>query len=336
MINNRATISTSYSKVIARELNLSEDALGPFLKGTNLKPREFMDPNTLLTPTQQLNIIENALEIYGDRGLGLQVGHKITPFSHGPLGLLAYSSPTLMDAIKAFCNYLPTRIILTHLTTKKSERYLECHLILDIKTNEKIYRFFIEAFSATLVSIVNFVLGYTPAELLIEYKYSQTHYSGIYGRYIDFKYSFSKSQSVLFIPIELCEKRNANADQENYRIALQQCKKRLRQLGGGVVNQVESIIFSRGSIHSTEEEVASLLLMNKRTLARRLNDENSCFREIRDKVLATLACEYLSQTQLSVEVIAQIIGYHDSASFRRAFKRWKSITPSQFREKNQL
>ena len=63
MINNRATISTSYSKFIARELNLSEDALGPFLKGTNLKPREFMDPNTLLTPTQQLNIIENALEI---------------------------------------------------------------------------------------------------------------------------------------------------------------------------------------------------------------------------------------------------------------------------------
>jgi AraC-like DNA-binding protein len=336
MINNRATIYTTYSKVIARELNLSEDALAPLLKDTGLKPREFTDPDTLLTPFQQLKIIENAVKIYGDRGLGLQIGHKITPFSHGPLGLLAYSSPTLMDAIDAFCNYLPTRIILTHLATIKTEKYLECHLILDIDTNEDIYRFFIEAFSITLVSIINFVLGYTPAELKIEYKFSQPYYSEIYSNYIDFNYSFSKPKSVLFIPIELCEKRNANADQDNYRIALEQCKKRLKQLGGNtsLINQIESILFSHGSIHSTEEEIASLLLMNKRTLARKLAEENSSFRELRDNVLATMACEYLNQTQLSVEAIAQIMGYHDSASFRRAFKRWKNLTPSQFREQN--
>ena len=55
------------------------------------------------------------------------------------------------------------------------------------------------------------------------------------------------------------------------------------------------------------------------------------YREIRDALFAELAASHLRQSELSVEAIAALLGYHDSANFRRAFRRWYGLSPSEFR-----
>ncbi|MEZ5481772.1 MAG: helix-turn-helix domain-containing protein [Porticoccaceae bacterium] len=75
-----------------------------------------------------------------------------------------------------------------------------------------------------------------------------------------------------------------------------------------------------------------LSFISKRTLARRLDAEESSFRVLREEILANLAADYLRDTDLTVEAIAAILNYHDSSSFRRAFKRWHNVTPQQFRQ----
>jgi AraC-like DNA-binding protein len=40
----------------------------------------------------------------------------------------------------------------------------------------------------------------------------------------------------------------------------------------------------------------------------------------------------LRDSQLSIEAIAALMNYHDSAKFRRAFKRWFDQSPEQFRQ----
>jgi len=74
--------------------------------------------------------------------------------------------------------------------------------------------------------------------------------------------------------------------------------------------------------------------MGKRTLSRKLKEENSSFRQVRDEILSRRAATYLRDTQLSVEAIALLLGYHDTASFRRAFKRWFVMPPDQYRKCN--
>jgi AraC-like DNA-binding protein len=39
----------------------------------------------------------------------------------------------------------------------------------------------------------------------------------------------------------------------------------------------------------------------------------------------------LTQTSLSTEAIAEILGYSDTANFRQAFKRWTGESPQQYR-----
>ena len=57
------------------------------------------------------------------------------------------------------------------------------------------------------------------------------------------------------------------------------------------------------------------------------------FRKIRDLILSKQASNYLLDSELSVDAIATLLNYHDSANFRRAFKRWFNMSPSAYRLK---
>ena len=81
-------------------------------------------------------------------------------------------------------------------------------------------------------------------------------------------------------------------------------------------------------------EVASDLYMTTRTLRRRLLDEGTSFAELRDEVRQTLAEELLSGPGLSVEQIAERLGYAEATSFVNAFKRWRGRTPHNYRLAN--
>ena len=80
-----------------------------------------------------------------------------------------------------------------------------------------------------------------------------------------------------------------------------------------------------------ETEVATRLLVSRRTLSRRLRAEGTSYREIRETLLLELAQTYLQDSSQSVESIAMALGYNDSAAFRKAFRRWTGTTPQAYR-----
>ncbi|MGC8119577.1 helix-turn-helix transcriptional regulator [Marinobacter sp. VGCF2001] len=81
----------------------------------------------------------------------------------------------------------------------------------------------------------------------------------------------------------------------------------------------------------SEGEVAARLFISKRTMARRLKAEGTRFRALRDQMLAQQPARYLDNSNLPVEAITRLMNYHDSANFRRAFKRWFGVTPNNYR-----
>jgi len=77
--------------------------------------------------------------------------------------------------------------------------------------------------------------------------------------------------------------------------------------------------------------VASDLNMSVRTLRRSLEAEGTSFRAIDQAVRRQRAEELLAEDQLSLERIAEFLGYATSAAFVRAFKRWRGTTPGRWR-----
>ena len=73
--------------------------------------------------------------------------------------------------------------------------------------------------------------------------------------------------------------------------------------------------------------------MSSKTLERRLADRGTTFSVLLDDIRSGLAKRYLSETDLRLGQIAYLTGYSEPAPLVRAFKRWTSTTPMQFRAK---
>ena len=71
--------------------------------------------------------------------------------------------------------------------------------------------------------------------------------------------------------------------------------------------------------------------MSRRTLTRKLKDEQTTFREIVDTLRYDLSKSYLSDG-LSVGEIAYYLGYADHAAFSTAFKRWSGKSPRGYQD----
>jgi AraC-like DNA-binding protein len=81
------------------------------------------------------------------------------------------------------------------------------------------------------------------------------------------------------------------------------------------------------------QRVAQRLSMSWRTLQRRLEASGTTFRTLLDETRFRLAREWLNHTAVPIKVVAARLGYADERAFDRAFHRWASITPMQYRRR---
>lgn len=82
----------------------------------------------------------------------------------------------------------------------------------------------------------------------------------------------------------------------------------------------------------TLEDAAEALGMPAWTLRRRLQVENTSYRDLLDKMRHQLSIGHLADNQLSLGEVAFTLGFSSSGAFQRAFKRWTGETPGRYRE----
>jgi AraC-like DNA-binding protein len=85
-------------------------------------------------------------------------------------------------------------------------------------------------------------------------------------------------------------------------------------------------------IRASGASVARKLGTTSRSLQRRLAEEGTSFRALRDGVLWEAVEESLSNPSLKIEAIALSVGFSDVAAFSKAFRRWKGYPPTRYRE----
>lgn len=79
-------------------------------------------------------------------------------------------------------------------------------------------------------------------------------------------------------------------------------------------------------------EVARALGMSVRTLTRKLEEEGRPFRTIRDDLRRDMAAHLLTQSRASIDSIATLVGFANTAAFSRAFKGWMQRSPTAYRK----
>jgi AraC-like DNA-binding protein len=93
-----------------------------------------------------------------------------------------------------------------------------------------------------------------------------------------------------------------------------------------IINQsVERLVFP------PLEQLAKDLNLSRTTLMRKLNLEHSSYRQLKEEIRCEVTMEKLRLSKLSVTEIALQVGFAESSSLNRAFKKWTGMTPQQFR-----
>lgn len=331
---DQASIPTNYTRLIAQELGMHARDLPRLLGGTSLSADSLLDEHTRLSGTEQIQILDNALAISGDPALGLRLGRRLTPAVHGPMGYLACSSPNLLAAMQAFHAFLPTRLSFARLQLRQCGDFLtiDCHF--QIAMRPAVSRCLADTCAMAFFACAEFVVGRPAHEALVQFQHADPGVQADYAHYMPGRVEFGCAQMCLRLPLSLCQIPNASANHQSVALAQQQCEALLAELQQhpqSIKRQIEAMLLSHPTGMLTEDAAASALFMSTRTLARRLKIEGSSFRQIRDDVLARQASRYLLDNRLSVDAIANLLGYHDSSNFRRAFKRWFGQPPDQFR-----
>jgi len=82
---------------------------------------------------------------------------------------------------------------------------------------------------------------------------------------------------------------------------------------------------------ATLETTSEAMGMSPRTLQRRLTAQETTFADERAKLLGRRASELLLDESLTIDAIAERLGYASRSAFERAFVRWSGKTPHQVR-----
>lgn len=330
----RRLMPSTYSRLIARELGLTVKEIPSLLKGANLGVDEFLQEDHSISATQQIQILGNAMQLSPHPDFGLRLGRRLTPSTHGAMGFVANSSPDLLTAMNAVQAYLPTRINFATFQLEMDDEWLDCSFSYDVDMDACIQRCLSETLIKASLEIAEFILGFAPADAETCFPHTAPPYQPLYSQHLPGKITFDADQLVLKLPMKLCQVPNAAANHQNYQLAVQRCESMLEELPDQIQSyelRIKRMMLSHPPGRLNEEEAAAALFMNKRTLARKLAREQTGFRKIRDEILSQQATEFLCHDRLSVEAVAMLLNYHDSPTFRRAFKRWFGIPPEKFR-----
>ena len=101
----------------------------------------------------------------------------------------------------------------------------------------------------------------------------------------------------------------------------------------GIAARVLTALQNRiGNSSLSIAHLASDLNFSKRTLQRRLQQEEVNFAQLRDKLRFNHAISYLVEQKLSIDSISSNLDFSDRTSFTNAFKRWTELSPSLFRK----
>jgi AraC-like DNA-binding protein len=97
------------------------------------------------------------------------------------------------------------------------------------------------------------------------------------------------------------------------------------------VTRVRDLIRHALPASLSQDEVARQLHMSPRTLHRRLDEEGSSFRIIKEALRRDLALARLTKTGHSIARVAADLGYADTSAFYRAFTGWTGMSPERYR-----
>lgn len=309
--------------------------LGEALSGLELSESDIASPNARVSLSQIIECYQNANRLLRDPRFAFQAGLRFHVSTYGMYGFALLSSVSFRQTVRFAVNYH----ILATPTTDISFREQDGRGIWTIvpvshpRVDATLYRFLVELQFGSHVSLHRDVMGpsFVPQEVHVTYAppAGAEAYPEIFGCNV----LFGQSENRLVFDAAWLDGVPQLGNRTTYSSLARLCDELLHelQLRVGLSGRVREILLVNLAQPTTFNAVAKHLKMTPRTLRRRLQEENTSYRKLIDELRMHVAIKYLRDTNLTIEDIADFLGFSEAANFRHAFSRWTGKPPQEFR-----
>ena len=328
-------VSTIYARFITRELQLNASEIDKLLQNTSLNAEQLFERSTM-PYLEFFDFLIRVKEQFKDDELGLKVGKNLSPMSLGELGNAIIVAPNVLESFTLASTFahLHAAYMDTKLTATFDSVSMDFIEQADLGVTQQfqtevlllLVQNIIEALTGKPFTDGNFFFPYEAPEnqkYYAHYFHSQMIFGEEHAR-IEIPRHYLTIQSPFYNPVAW----------KGYQLKfVSQLNELVKKNDKPFTNHVNDFLRSYPPPLPSVGDTANSLNMTERTLNRRLGNEGSSYRDMRNSVLQHHAEFYLNDTDLTIDAIACQLGYKDFSSFRRAFKKWTRCSPKAYREK---
>jgi len=330
----KPSLHPAYARLLCAHLRNRGIDMAELFKGNSLDWETLLDSPRFMNFEQFRHLVLNAMKLTECPWLGLEISNLIQVSSHGPMGYGAVAAPTVRDAFLLVQKTISTRI--SFYAFSLEEENGRAHFILKELIDPKELREFLSVMLlGSFQDLLSKTSGSYSSDICVSFPFEEPHWSTLYKEHFsEITIQFAQANFTTDMPAELLDWHCLTADEFTYRNALRECEQLLdkRDKGGELSEQLKNHLFAMGAPYPSQESIAEIFHMSVRTLIRKLKSEQTSYQSILDEVRKELACWYLQNTALSIESIAEHLGFQDTSNFSRVFRRWLNCTPSTFRD----
>jgi AraC-like DNA-binding protein len=317
-------------------------AASDLLAGTELKESDLVDPYNLISEAQARMYYRNVVKLTDSDGLGLEIGSMSTISDLGPQGLTQLTARTIRDALEgAYANRYVYHLLVDWKMEISGQRIV--HRLSVREPDERLRIFLLErglgilqAHGEELVGLARSDLA--PIRVLLDYKAPEN-----FQRYKEiFRCPVLFDQDIVEISHSTTRYLDLDAPLDTYdpqvRDVLGSLRESLRKKlsdKGDILSDVRLALRRTQGEFPSLESLAESLAMSSRTLRRKLSEHNTTFQNLLDEERGKVAEDYLLNTSMSMQQIAEQCGFSDAQSFSQAFRRWLGVSPTEYRDAKQ-
>jgi AraC-like DNA-binding protein len=306
----------------------------PVLRRTGFSFKSLSNPDTVVPIAKVGRLLTKCMEETHCSHFGLLVGQQVTTSALGVLGMVIQNATNVETALCNLVRYrsLNDRGALIMLERAGTLARLRYTLLENTATGADQM---IDCAIAIGCNILRGLCGddWSPKEITLAHE--QPMDSRPFHNFFRCPVRFKAMNSSIVFHRRWLEKSTTGADPQLYGRMLREA----RQLNHHDPANADEIMLLtrtllRGGVYS-QEEVAALLGVNRRTLGRKLLSAGTTFRMEVEAMRFTQATELLMDATLNNKQVAFTLGYADASAFCHAFKRWCGMTPGQWRESHE-
>ncbi len=312
------------------QMGVSRDEL---LQSAQLEPAQLDYEEACVPRSVVYRLCERAVDLTGDPAFGLHWCERLCGTAFNPVSHLAAHAATLRQGFESLHRFHRLLNDQPSFRLSEGDDKVTVHCFNLSGASLRMQRV---ASEMLVLGIIRLIRSFCPQARVdeVSFDYPTPEYDNEYMRVLELVPRFAQPETLIVFDRALMNTASLHKDEDVHDALRVIAERRILRLieHTPFTLRVRDLLVEQGPTHPDMDRVARALGLSKRSLRRRLVSEGSSYKSIVKEALAIVAKRYLREKRLTIQETAYEMGFADSSTFHRAFKRWTGNTPGSYQD----